>query len=196
MWGIFKVFIEFVTVLILFYISWFLALKHVGCYRPDQGSNPQPPTLEGKVFKHWIAREVSSDKFLIEVNANRDFISQYSTKMLLFWKMNQMTFFLGLRAIAPFFAVCSIIIFHGISAKYLHRCKKNRNSFSGGTSQLPQEAAAFPPTPLPSSTKCHRLPGHTDHSKIREVKSVDWEGVGEVRQKIKLLAYVGKKTLR
>ena len=83
MWGIFKVFIEFVTVLILFYISWFLALKHVGCYCPNQGSNPQPPTLEGKVFKHWIAREVSSDKFLIEVNANREFISQYSTKMLL-----------------------------------------------------------------------------------------------------------------
>ena len=40
MWAIFKVFIEFVTVLILFYISWFLALKHVGSYLPDQGSNP------------------------------------------------------------------------------------------------------------------------------------------------------------
>ena len=66
----------------------------------------------------------------------------------------------------------------------------------GGTSQLPQEAAAFPPSPLPSSTKHHRLPGHTGHSKIREVKSVEWEGVGEVRQKIKLLAYVEKKTLR
>ena len=47
MWTIFKVFIEFVTVLFLFYGSVFLALRHVGSWLPDQGWNPYP--LHSKV---------------------------------------------------------------------------------------------------------------------------------------------------
>jgi len=40
MWTIFKVFNEFVTVLFLFYVSVFLATRHVGFQLPNQGSNP------------------------------------------------------------------------------------------------------------------------------------------------------------
>ena len=45
MWTIFKVFIEFVTVLLLFYVLVFLSSRHVGSWLPDQGSNPH--------FLHW-----------------------------------------------------------------------------------------------------------------------------------------------
>ena len=40
MWTIFKVFIEFVAVLFLFYVLVFLALRPVGSWLPDQGLNP------------------------------------------------------------------------------------------------------------------------------------------------------------
>ena len=42
MWVIFKVFIEFVTILCLFY---FLVARHVGTYFPDQGLNTHFPEL-------------------------------------------------------------------------------------------------------------------------------------------------------
>ena len=35
MWTIFKVFIEFVTVLILFYVSVFLVMRHMGFQLPN-----------------------------------------------------------------------------------------------------------------------------------------------------------------
>ena len=50
MWTIFKVFIEFVIILLLFYVLVFLAPRHVGSQLPDQGSNPRPPALEGAVL--------------------------------------------------------------------------------------------------------------------------------------------------
>ena len=44
MWTIFKVFIEFVTVLLLFYVflGGVLAMKHVGPQLPNQRSNVHP----------------------------------------------------------------------------------------------------------------------------------------------------------
>ena len=42
MWIIFKVFIELVTILLLFHVVGFLAERHVGSQLPNQGSNPQP----------------------------------------------------------------------------------------------------------------------------------------------------------
>ena len=42
MWTIFQVFIEFVTILLLFYVLVFLATRHVGSYLPDQELNPHP----------------------------------------------------------------------------------------------------------------------------------------------------------
>ena len=42
MWSILKVFIEFVTMLLLFYVLVFLATRHVGSQLPDQGLNSDP----------------------------------------------------------------------------------------------------------------------------------------------------------
>ena len=48
MWIIFKVFIEYVTMLFLFYVLGVIGPK--ACGIPDQGSNLQCPALEGKVL--------------------------------------------------------------------------------------------------------------------------------------------------
>ena len=42
MWITFKVFIEFVTTLLLFYVLVFLAPRHVGSQLTDEGSNLTP----------------------------------------------------------------------------------------------------------------------------------------------------------
>ena len=56
MWVIFKVFVEFVTILLLFYAGVF------GCTACGIASQPNieptPPALEGKVLNHWTAKEV------------------------------------------------------------------------------------------------------------------------------------------
>ena len=51
MWTIFKVFFEFVTILLMFYgffFFFFLAMRHVRSYLPDQGLNPHPLHWKGK----------------------------------------------------------------------------------------------------------------------------------------------------
>ena len=45
MWAISKVFIEFVTILLLFLFG-FLATRHLGSQLPNQGLNLHPPALE------------------------------------------------------------------------------------------------------------------------------------------------------
>ena len=50
MWTIFKVFIELVAILILFYALVFLAMRHVGSKLPMQGLNLHSPTLEVKIL--------------------------------------------------------------------------------------------------------------------------------------------------
>ena len=49
MWTIFKVFIEFVTILLLFYALVFW-LKARGILAPQPGNQPAPPALEGKAL--------------------------------------------------------------------------------------------------------------------------------------------------
>lgn len=44
-----KVFIEFITMLLLFYVWVLLATRPVSSYLPDQGSNLHLPELESKV---------------------------------------------------------------------------------------------------------------------------------------------------
>ena len=50
MWAILKVFVDFVTVLFLFYVLgfffFFFAVRHMGSQFPDQGSNPHPLHLK------------------------------------------------------------------------------------------------------------------------------------------------------
>ena len=58
MWMIFKVFIELVTVLLLFNVLVFLAKSHMGSWLPNQGSNPHP--LFWKVKSEPLDRQGSS----------------------------------------------------------------------------------------------------------------------------------------
>ena len=49
MWTIFKVFIEFVTILLLFYALVF-GCESCGILAPQPGIEPTPPALEGEVL--------------------------------------------------------------------------------------------------------------------------------------------------
>ena len=51
-WTIFKVFIAFVTIFLLFYVLvfFFFSLTACGTFAPDQGSNPHPLHLEGEIL--------------------------------------------------------------------------------------------------------------------------------------------------
>ena len=46
----FEVFIEFVTILFLFFMFWFFGHKACGFSAPQQGIELAPPALEGKVL--------------------------------------------------------------------------------------------------------------------------------------------------
>ena len=50
MWTIFKVFIEFVTILLLFYVLFFWVCEACGILTPRPGIEPAPPALEGEVL--------------------------------------------------------------------------------------------------------------------------------------------------
>ena len=49
MWTIFKVFIEIVTILLLFYVRFF-GHKACGILAPQPGIEPAPPALEGEIL--------------------------------------------------------------------------------------------------------------------------------------------------
>ena len=46
----FKVFIEFVTIFILFFRFWFFGPKSCGISAPRPGIEPSPPALEGEIL--------------------------------------------------------------------------------------------------------------------------------------------------
>ena len=50
MWTIFEVFIEFITILLLFYVLFCFALKAHEILAPQPGMEPALPALEGKVL--------------------------------------------------------------------------------------------------------------------------------------------------
>ena len=50
MWTAFKVFIEFVIILLLFYVSWFFGHVACGIVVPQPGIETASPTLEGQVL--------------------------------------------------------------------------------------------------------------------------------------------------
>ena len=50
MWTIFKVFIEFVTILLLFYVFWFFGREACGILAPRPGIEATPLALEGEVL--------------------------------------------------------------------------------------------------------------------------------------------------
>ena len=63
MWTIFKISIEFVTILLLFYFGVF-GRKARGICAPGPGTKPLPPALEGKVLNDWSSRDVPMSKML------------------------------------------------------------------------------------------------------------------------------------
>ena len=50
MWTIFKVFIELVIILLLFFMFWFFGHEACGFLAPRPGIKPATPALEGKVL--------------------------------------------------------------------------------------------------------------------------------------------------
>ena len=64
MWTVFKVFIEFVTTLLLFYVLVF-GLKACGILAPYPGIEPAPPALEGEVLTTGPSGESQSFNFLL-----------------------------------------------------------------------------------------------------------------------------------
>ena len=70
MWTTFKVFPEFVTVVLLFYV---LVFWPRGMWDPDQGPNPHPVTGRGSL-NHWIAREIPLHRFLLKLFLHTDLL--------------------------------------------------------------------------------------------------------------------------
>ena len=64
MWTILKVFIEFVTKLLLLFMFWFFGIQACGLLAPWPGMEPAPPVLEGEVLTTKPAREVSRHYYL------------------------------------------------------------------------------------------------------------------------------------
>ena len=59
MWTIFKVFIEFVAALLLFfYVFWFFGHEACGILAPRPGMEPTPPCIGRQSLNHWTPREV------------------------------------------------------------------------------------------------------------------------------------------
>ena len=50
MWTVLKAFLEFITVLFLFYVLIFLATRHVGILAPWLGIEPTSPASEGEAL--------------------------------------------------------------------------------------------------------------------------------------------------
>ena len=73
MWTIFKVFIEFVTILPLFYVFWFFGPEECGILALQPGIESAPPELEGKVLtigepgqSYNLIEKSSIEFFLVE----------------------------------------------------------------------------------------------------------------------------------
>ena len=60
MWTIFKVFIEFVTLLLLFFSFGFLATREAGVLAPQPGFSPVALCIRRRRLNHWTTREVSN----------------------------------------------------------------------------------------------------------------------------------------
>ena len=68
MWTVFKVFTEFVTILLLFYIFGFFGQEACGILAPGPGIEPAPPALEGEVLTAGPPGKVSVLFFLFFFN--------------------------------------------------------------------------------------------------------------------------------
>ena len=65
MWTIFKVFIEFVTILLLCYVFGFFWPEACGILAPRPGIEPAPPALEGEVLTTGLPGKSLSHLFYL-----------------------------------------------------------------------------------------------------------------------------------
>ena len=80
MWAILKVFIEFVTILLLFYVLFFLGCKACGMLAPWPGIEPLPPCIGRLILNHWTTREFPWVHFFVHHSSLSHFLL-YSTQM-------------------------------------------------------------------------------------------------------------------
>ena len=80
MWAILKVFIEFVTILLLFYVLFFLGCKACGILAPWPGIEPLPPALEGWFWTTEPPGNSHECTFLFTIVLSHHFLL-YSTQM-------------------------------------------------------------------------------------------------------------------
>ena len=64
MWIIFKVYIEFVTILLLLFMFWFCGLQACGIAASRPGVEPTSPALEGEVLTTGLPRKFLFPHFL------------------------------------------------------------------------------------------------------------------------------------
>ena len=55
MWTIFKIFIEFVTMLPLFYVFWYFGQEACGILAPQPGIEPTAPCIGRGNLNHWTS---------------------------------------------------------------------------------------------------------------------------------------------
>ena len=65
MWTILKVFIEFATALLLFYVFWFFGPKACDTLAPQPGIEPSPSVLEGEIINTGPAEKYPSTSLLL-----------------------------------------------------------------------------------------------------------------------------------
>ena len=65
MWIIFKIFIEFATTLLLFYVFWFFGPKACDILAPRPGIEPSPSVLEGEIITTGSPEKYPSTSLLL-----------------------------------------------------------------------------------------------------------------------------------
>ena len=72
---IFKVFIEFITILLLFFMFWFFGHEACGILVSHSEIEPAPPELEGKVLPAGRPEKSLLHDFLLNYNFSADPLS-------------------------------------------------------------------------------------------------------------------------
>ena len=102
MWTIFKVFIEFATILLLISSFVFFDQKACGILAPQPRVEPTLPALEGEVLNHWTTSEVPEAldlSWALVEQIRAEVLKEYSQNRLLRIPWSQAK--LGLGAIYP-----------------------------------------------------------------------------------------------
>ena len=107
MWTIFKVSIEFVTILLLLFMFWIFGHKACEILVSQSGIKPTPLALEGESPNHWITREIP------EVGV--------STEYFLFAKLQKKPpFFFFLQYVISALLLCKLLLYLNFIFSVIH----------------------------------------------------------------------------